>query len=451
MTGLPRCRGQRPPPLTMTVCWSKELQRIKNSGRQREAACVKVTHQAQGSADTAGTRTSPFAGGMAWRDRRLIQRLKLRVPLLQAPMAGTQTSELAVAVARGGGLGAIPCALLSPDAVREHVQRFRAATQHSASINLNFFCHTLPPANPTADKQWQDLLAPYYREYGVDEAKLTEKGALRMPFDETSIELVQELKPEVVSFHFGLPAPHMLQGVKDTGAIVFSTATTVREAVWLEEHGCDAVIAQGIEAGGHRGVFLPREGASCDGVQYRNSSIDFPRQTGTMSLVPQIVDAVGIPVIATGGIGDARGVLAASCLGAAAVQMGTVFLLADEVKTSALHRKMLKLAAAASGDEAVETAITNILSGRPARGFVTRVMRELGPISAAAPEFPTAGAPLAALKKAAEAEGDTAFSSLWSGQSPAFAQEKSGEFIVRTIIDELDKLIANTNNRHSSL
>ncbi|KAG3096493.1 hypothetical protein PI124_g15997 [Phytophthora idaei] len=365
---------------------------------------------------------------MAWRDLRILQRLGLRVPLFQSPMAGAQASDLAIAVARGGGLGAIPCALLSPDAVREHVQLFRAATKDlSSPINLNFFCHTLPAANPMADKQWQDILTPYYREYGVDLAHLTTNGALRMPFDE---------------------------GVKDAGAFVISSATTVREALWLEEQGCDAVIAQGLEAGGHRGVFLRREGGETvsDKLHYRNSSMDFPRQTGTMSLVPQIVDAVKIPVIAAGGIGDARGVFAASALGAAAVQMGTVLLLADETKTSALHRKMLKRAASATGEEALETAITTIFSGRPARGFVTRVMRELGPMSAAAPEFPTAGAPLGALKQAAEANGDTAFSSLWSGQSPGFAQEKSAEIIVRSIVEELEVLEAdNANGTLSSL
>ncbi|KAJ8577531.1 hypothetical protein ON010_g1681 [Phytophthora cinnamomi] len=367
-------------------------------------------------------------------------------------MAGAQASDLAIAVARGGGLGAIPCALLTPDAVREHVQRFRSAT--TAPINLNFFCHSLPAANPKAGKPWQDLLAPYYREYGVDLAHLSAQGEQRMPFDETSLELVRELKPEVVSFHFGLPAPHMLQGVKDTGAFVISSATTVREAVWLEERGCDAVIAQGIEAGGHRAVFLPGVDApGTTGEQYRNSSMDFPRQTGAMSLVPQIVDAVKLPVIATGGIGDARGVLAASALGAAAVQLGTVFLLADETKTSALHRKMLKRAATATGEEAVETAITNIFSGRPARGFVTRIMRDLGPMCAVAPEFPTAGAPLGALKKAAEEKGDTAFSSLWSGQSPGFAKEKPAEIIVRSIIQELDALVkaSSAKENHSAL
>ncbi|KAK1937060.1 putative nitronate monooxygenase [Phytophthora citrophthora] len=364
-------------------------------------------------------------------------------------MAGVQASDLAIAVARGGGLGAIPCALLSPDAVREHVHHFRSATKDlSAPVNLNFFCHTLPPANPQADKQWQDILAPYYKEYDADLTQLTVKGALRMPFDEKSLELVRELKPEVVSFHFGLPSPQMLQGVKATGAFIISSATTVREALWLEERGCDAVIAQGAEAGGHRAVFLPGEDVPRNSEQYRNNSMDFPVQIGTMSLVPQIVDAVNIPVIASGGIGDARGILAASVLGAAAVQMGPVFLLSDEVNTSTLHRKMLKRAAT---ENDLETEITNVFSGRPARGFVTRLMKDLGPMCAAAPEFPTAGAPLGALKKAAEARGDGAFSSMWSGQSPGFAQEKSAAVIMQSIIQELGVLVGSTETVHSSL
>ncbi|KAG2993124.1 hypothetical protein PC120_g22318 [Phytophthora cactorum] len=256
---------------------------------------------------------------MAWRDLRIIERLGLRVPLFQAPMAGAQASELAIAVARGG----------------------------------------------ETDKEWQDVLGRYCQEYGADVAQLTAKGALQIPFDETSLGLVKELKPEVVNFYFGLPPAHMRHDE-------------------MEERECDAIIAEGIEAGGHRGVFLPREDGSgiSPAERYRNSSMDFPQQIGTMSPVPQIVDAVKLLVMAAGRIGDAPGVLAASAFGASAVQMGTVFLLADETKTSALHRKRLK--EAASGGDAAETAITNVFSGRPARGFVARVMRELGPVSVAA-------------------------------------------------------------------
>lgn len=379
---------------------------------------------------------------MAWRDLRVAQRLGLRVPLLQSPMAGVQASALAIAVSYAGGLGAIPCALMSVDAVRAHVQNFRKAT--NAPLNLNFFCHTLPPGNATADKQWQDILRPYYQEYGIEMPDLAAtKDALRMPFDDKSVQLVRELTPEVISFHFGLPCPRLLNSVKDTGAFIISSATTVREALWLEERGCDAVIAQGLEAGGHRGVFLSntKEQNYSSNCQYRNSSMDFPQQTNTLSLVSQLVNAVNVPVIAAGGIGDARGILAAQRLGAAAVQMGTVFLLADEATTSTLHRNVLKRAANATENEIPETAITNIFSGRPARGFMTRVMQDLGPMCAAAPEFPTAGTLLENLRLAAEAKGETAFSPMWSGQSPNFAFEQSATTILRSIIQDLDERI----------
>ncbi|GAB9476660.1 hypothetical protein Gpo141_00013721, partial [Globisporangium polare] len=248
---------------------------------------------------------------MTWRDRRLLQRLGLRSPLIQAPMAGAQASDMAIAAAKAGALGSIPCALLSPDAVREHVQRFRDATKSSAApLNLNFFCHkpaVVPSSTADRDAQWRNSLAPYYEEYGVDLAKVDAAGgAQRKPFDETSLALVQELRPEVVSFHFGLPArPEWLAAVKATGALVLSTATTVNEARWLEAHGCDVVIAQGFEAGGHRGVFLSEidESSVAGSAPDTNSYTTFAQQLGTMALVPQIVDAVSIPVIAAGGIG----------------------------------------------------------------------------------------------------------------------------------------------------
>lgn len=381
---------------------------------------------------------------MAWRDRRLLERLGLRSPLIQAPMAGAQASDLAISVAKAGALGSIPCAMLSPDAMRSHVQRFRDATRDSSSpLNLNFFCHTTAlPSTADRDAQWRDTLAPYYREYGVDLAKMDAAGgAQRKPFDETSLALVQELRPEVVSFHFGLPTrPEWLEAIKATGALVLSSATTVNEARWLEARGCDVIIAQGFEAGGHRGVFLPQQGAAAASPNTSSYAL-FAQQLGTMALVPQIVDAVSVPVIAAGGIGDARGILAASVLGAAGVQMGTVFLLADEAQTSQLHRSALKQAGGNGADEAMETAITNVFTGRPARGFTTRLVRELGPISPHALEFPTAGAALAPLKKVAEARGDVAFSSLWSGQSPGFAQEKSGEAIIQSLNEDLDELL----------
>ena len=179
--------------------------------------------------------------------------------------------------------------------------------------------------------------------------------------------MLEEFRPAVVSFHFGLPSNELLARVRRWGAKILASATTVDEARWLEARGVDAIIAQGLEAGGHRGMFL---------------SEDLSTQVGTLALLPQVVRAVKVPVIAAGGIADARGVAAAMALGAAGVQVGTAYLLCPEASTSALHRSALK------GEGARHTAVTNLFTGRPARGIVNRIMRELGPINALAPSFP---------------------------------------------------------------
>ncbi len=198
----------------------------------------------------------------------------------------------------------------------------------------------------------------------------------RMPFDGAMCDLVVELKPEVVSFHFGLPDQLLLRRVRDTGAKILSSATTVDEARWLEREGCHAIIAQGYEAGGHRGMFLTQ---------------DISTQIGTMALVPQVVDAVKVPVIAAGGIADARGMVAAFALGASAVQLGTAYLFCPEATIGPVHRQALRSAAAR------ESTITNVFSGRPARGIVNRIVREVGPRSDLAPAFPLAGGAIAPL------------------------------------------------------
>jgi nitronate monooxygenase len=225
-------------------------------------------------------------------------------------------------------------------------------------------------------------------------------------------DVLEDFKPRVVSFHFGLPAPALVARVKGWGARVLSSATTVAEAVWLEAQGVDAVIAQGLEAGGHRGIFL---------------SEDLTTQLGTFALVPQVVKAVKIPVIAAGGIADANGVRAAMALGAAAVQAGTAFLLCPEATTSAVHRAALK------GEDARHTALTNLFTGRPARGIVNRIMREVGAIDATAPEFPLATAAIAPLRAKAEAKGSGEFSPLWSGENATGCKEISAGQLVREL------------------
>lgn len=320
-------------------------------------------------------------------------------PIIQAPMAGVQDYRLAAAVSNAGGLGSLPCAMLGPDALREELKALNEAT--SKPYNLNFFAHTPPEPNPQQEANWQQALAPYYKEFGIDPASIT-AGPGRMPFNEESAAIVEEFRPAVVSFHFGLPKPELLERVKKAGAKVLSTATTVDEALWLEQHGADAIIAQGLEAGGHRGIFLTK---------------DMTTQMGTFALLPQIVAAVKIPVIAAGGIATAEGVRAALDLGAVAAQIGTAFMLCPEATTKPLHREALKSPAAR------HTAITNLFSGGPARGIVNRVMRELGPVCDQAPAFPLATNAIAPLRAAGEAAGTGDFSPLWSGQNASGCRE----------------------------
>ena len=325
--------------------------------------------------------------------------LGIELPIIQAPMAGVQDSRLTVAVSNAGGLGSLPCAMLSPDAMRKELAHIAAHT--TRPYNVNFFCHTPPAPNADREAGWRALLAPYYRELGLDLAAVP-KGVLRTAFSTDDADVLDDFKPAVVSFHFGLPSAELLARVRAGGSKIFSSATTVDEARWLEAHGVDAIIAQGLEAGGHRGMFL---------------SDDLSTQIGTFALLPQIVQAVALPVVAAGGIADAKGVAAAMALGAAGVQVGTAYLLCPEALTSAVHRAALR------SEAARHTAVTNLFSGRPARGIVNRLMRELGPVSTAIPDFPLAASALASLRAKAESEGRGDFSPLWSGQNASGCRE----------------------------
>ncbi len=316
-----------------------------------------------------------------------------RLPLLQAPMAGAQGSALALAVCAAGGVGGLPAAMLTPEALQAELQRLR--DQAAGPWNVNFFCHTPPAPDAAAEARWREALRPFYDEAGLDAARVP-AGAGRQPFSEALADLVEPFAPPVVSFHFGLPAPALLARVKRWGSVVLSSATTVEEARWLEAHGADAVIAQGLEAGGHRGMFLTRE---------------LGTQLGTFALLPQVVAAVKLPVIAAGGIADAAGVRAAMALGASGVQVGTAYLCCPEASTSAVHR------AALVGEAARHTELTTLFTGRPARGIVNRLMRTLGPLNPAAPAFPTATAAIAPLRAHFEALGLGDCTPLWAGQN----------------------------------
>jgi nitronate monooxygenase len=322
-----------------------------------------------------------------------------KLPIIQAPMAGVQGSALAIAVSNAGALGSLPCGMLGPDAMRDELAAIRSGT--TGPYNVNFFCHTMPAPNDEREAAWRATLAPYYRELGVA-AEAVQAAPLRSPFAADAADVMEEFRPPVVSFHFGLPSPDLLARVRGWGSKIIASATTVEEARWLEARGVNAVIAQGLEAGGHRGNFL---------------SADLTTQLGTFALVPQIVRAIRLPVIAAGGIADARGVAAALRLGAAGVQVGTAYLLCPEATTTAVHR------AALTSPDAAHTALTNLFSGRPARGIMNRLMRDLGPISSIPPQYPLATPALAPLRAEAEARGRGDFSPLWSGQNPSGCKE----------------------------
>lgn len=321
-------------------------------------------------------------------------------------------SPLAIAVSEAGGLGSLACAALSPAQVREQIGAIRAQT--SAPFNVNFFCHTRPAPDDEAQAKWQALLAPYYKEAGLD-LSAARTGPGRAPFDEAMCGVIEETRPAVVSFHFGLPDETLLARVRHTGAMIVSSATTVEEARWLEERGVDAIIAQGVEAGGHRGMFLTK---------------DIHAQPGLFALLPQIVDAVSLPVIAAGAIADGRGIAAAFALGASAVQIGTAYMLTPQAGRSGIHRAALR----AARDDM--TRLTNLYTGRPARGLMTRFMREQGPMNETAPAFPMATGAVDPLRAAFENEGNGDFSVLWSGEAAALAREEDAGALTRQLWED---------------
>jgi len=353
--------------------------------------------------------------------RTLRELLGVELPLIQAPMAGVQGSALAVAVSNAGGLGSLPCATLGTEALRDELRALRAQTDKP--FNVNFFCHALPEPDAKREARWRTVLAPYFAELGIEPASIPSGGG-RIPFNEQSATVLEEVRPAVVSFHFGLPPEPLLARVRAIGARILSSATTVEEARWLEARGVDAVIAQGVEAGGHRGSFL---------------AASLHEQLGTLALVPQLLDAVKVPVIAAGGIADARGVRAAMAMGAAGVQIGTAYLLCPEASTSAVHRQAL------ASDASRVTAITNLFTGRPARGIMNRLMRELGPMSDAPPAFPLAGAALAPLRAKAEAQGSGDFTALWAGQNVTGCKNLPAADLTRELARGFDDARARTS------
>ena len=352
-----------------------------------------------------------------WSNRRYLDLVGIEHPIIQAPMAGANLATMAIAVSQAGGLGSLPCGMLSVEQARAQMHLVRQQTDRP--INMNFFCHQMPSPDEARQRRWRERLSHYYAELGADGS--TVPSANRAPFDEAMCSLALETAPRVVSFHYGLPKAQTLDRLKTAGCLVQATATTVEEARWLEAHGADAIVAQGFEAGGHRGMFL---------------TDDLARQVGTMALIPQVVDAVRVPVIAAGGIADARGIAAAFALGASAVQVGTGYLRCSEATIAEPYLVALR---SARDDD---TVITNVMSGRQARGIVNRLIRELGPLSDLAPPFPLAAGAIQPLRTRAEAQGSGDFSPLWAGQAAPLARELNAGELTKALAEEAQALMA---------
>ena len=342
---------------------------------------------------------------VSWPDRRFIDLVGTRHPIVQAPMAGAGAVDLAVAAIEGGALGSLPCGMLSPEQVKEQVAELRSRT--AGPFALNFFCHDMP--RKIDERAWHTLLEPYYDEFGATPGS---GSTMRLPFDSHMAETLERLRPPIVSFHFGLPADPLLDRVRSAGSLIFGNATTLEEAFWLEERGVDAIIAQGFEAGGHTGRFLGSDPAAA---------------LGLFALVPLIADRITVPVIAAGGIGNGRGIAAALTLGASAVQLGTAYLHTPEALISDVHRARLREG---------RTLFTNLMTGGLARGLRGRLIDELGPVRSEAPPYPLASQALGPIRSAAEKLGEFGFGPMWAGQAAPIGKSLGAAELTRSLADD---------------
>lgn len=346
-----------------------------------------------------------------WPRTDLIKLLGITHPIIQAPMAGSTTPELVAAVSNAGGLGSLGCARLSPDAVREKFNATRQAT--NKPFNFNFFIHEDPALDVAAAQPMRDRLAAYFREFGLGD--VPEAGIPIPTFDEAMLETLLEIRPGVASFHFGIPEKDAVRALRDAGVIVIGSATTVAEARILADHGVDAVIAQGHEAGGHRGTFAgPLDGGT----------------VGTLPLVPQIADVVQVPVIAAGGIGDGRGIAAAFALGASGVQLGTAFLTCPEASVHPAWQDALL-----NGRDH-STQVTRLFSGRPARAIRNRYMEEMADFEDQAAAFPIQYGLTTPLRETSAAQGSGDFQSMWAGQAMALNRALPAAELVERLAEE---------------
>jgi nitronate monooxygenase len=361
---------------------------------------------------TSPTPPSRVFQGIQWPRTELLELLGVTHPIIQAPMAGISGPALVTAVSNAGALGSLACGPLPIDIARDQIEEVRRASHRS--FNVNFLAHPAPRIDEHAADRVRARLAFYYGLLGLRSVPGPSETVPR--FDDERLKLILETRPRVISFHFGLPPADIMAQVKRAGCIVLSSATTVAEAKALEAQGADAIIAQGIEAGGHRGTFTSGDGAGL---------------VGTMALIPQVVDAVRVPVIAAGGIADGRAIAAAFALGASGVQIGTAFLGCPEAIVSRQYREALSRAM----DE--DTRVTRVFTGQPARALRNRLIDEIG--DAEALDFPLQ---FSLTEKLIEASGKTTrtdFMPIWAGQAVALVRDLPAAELIEALVAETSR------------
>lgn len=341
--------------------------------------------------------------------------LGIRLPIIQAPMAGTSTPELAAAVSNAGGMGSVGLAAATNEQAHSAIKRCKALTD--APFNVNFFCHRTPVADATVESEWIKYLRPLFDETGVQAPATLNASYISFNDNPAMLDIVLEERPPVVSFHFGIPKASDIEQLKAAGITLMATATTLPEARAIEAAGLDMIVAQGVEAGGHRGVFDPR-----------HPDLGLT----TLALTRLLATQVGLPVIAAGGIMDGCGIRAVLELGASAAMMGTAFILCPESAANEAYRRAL------SSDKAQHTRITAVASGRPARGIVNDLHTRIDiPGRPAIPDFPICYAAIKALQKAAQAQGNAGYGSHWAGQGAPLARTMPAAELVNVLADEI--------------
>ena len=352
-----------------------------------------------------------------WPRNELNDLLGIKHPIIQAPMAGSTNPELVGAVSNAGGLGSHGCARMSTKELIDTVEKTRAITQ--LPFNLNFFAHSEPGETPDEDARMESIVADSYQSRGIDGPEANHQPMYYI-FDDDYLSVLLEIKPAVVSFHFGSPSTSMLSALRDAGCVSLCSATTVAEARFLADRGIDAVIAQGWEAGGHRGGFH---------TTYEDFGI------GTLALVPQIVDAVEVPVIAAGGIADARGIAAAFMLGASGVQLGSAFLSCPESSISDSYRTEIRNAQ----DE--DTRLSRAFSGRPCRTRNNAYVEKMAQHRIRFPDFPRMYKYSVPLMHSSAANNDSDFSFILYGQAAALNCELPASELVEKLATEALELL----------